>query len=164
MKRLKIFKQVGLGILLCLLLVTFTAAKRPQNRKTRLLPLASVHIIDRNGFSETIGNKERLNQFQNINFLSSQPYQKVLRIYARDSKGNIRSVVNTYHENGNPKQFLEILNARANGTYCEWHENGAMSVMTKVIGGQPDVTSAAEHSWLFDGISYAWNEEGELIA
>src|SRR5215207_2384083 len=106
MKELKITRQICLGILLCLLLVTFTGAKRTQTRKPKLLPLSSVHIVDRNGFAETISNKERLNQFQNVNFLSAQPYQKVLRIYARDSKGNIRSVVTAYHENGNPKQFL----------------------------------------------------------
>lgn len=164
MKDLKVSQQFVLGILLCLLLVTLTGAKRSQSNKKRLLPLTSIHIIDRNGFSETISNKERLNQFQNVNFLSSQPYQKVLRIYARDSKGNLRSVVNTYHENGNPKQFLEILNARANGNYYEWHENGNMSVMSHVIGGTPDVTSLSEKTWLFDGPSYAWDEEEHLIA
>jgi antitoxin component YwqK of YwqJK toxin-antitoxin module len=88
----------------------------------------------------------------------------VLRIYARSSKGNIRSVVTTYHENGNPKQFLEILNARANGNYYEWHENGHMSVMSRVIGGTADVTPLAEKSWLFDGPSYAWDEEEHQIA
>lgn len=163
MKTGKIFRQLGLGILLCVLLFTFVGAKRSQ-RKPKLLPLTSVHIVDRNGFSETISNKERLNQFQNANFLSQQPYQKVLRIYARDSKGNIRSVVTTYHENGNPKQFLEILNARANGNYYEWHENGNMSVMAYVIGGTADVTSLAEKTWLFDGTSYAWDEDEHPIA
>jgi len=164
MKQIRLFKHCVLSLFLCLLLVSLTGAKRSQSCKKRLLPLTSIHIVDRNGFSETISNKERLNQFQNVNFLSSQPYQKVLRIYARDSKGNLRSVVTTYHENGNPKQFLEILNARANGSYCEWHENGNMSVMSRVIGGTPDVTNMAEKSWLFDGPSYAWNEEGQPLA
>ena len=99
-----------------------------------------------------------------LNFLSQQPYQKVLRIYARDSKGNIRSVVTTYHDNGNPKQFLEILNARANGTYCEWHENGNMSIWSTLINGVADVTTIAEKTWLFDGPSYAWDEDGKQIA
>ena len=164
MKKSKLFKQLVLGILLCLLLTTFTGAKRTQNRRTKRLPLTSVHIIDRNGFAETISSKERLNQFQNVNFLGPHPYQKVLRIYARDSKGNIRSVVTTYHENGNPKQFLEIFNARANGNYYEWHENGRMSVMARIIGGTPDVTTLAEKSWLFDGASYAWDEDEHQIA
>lgn len=160
---IKMIRQFGFGIILCFLLFTFVGAKRTQSRKPRLLPLTSVHIVDRNGFTETISNKERLNQFQCANFLNQQPYQKVLRIYARDSRGNIRSVVNTYHENGNPKHFLEILNARANGNYCEWHENGNMSVMARVIGGAADVTSAAEKTWLFDGMSYAWDEEEHQI-
>lgn len=162
MKVLKLFNQLILSLLLCVCLFTLTGAKR--HRKNRPLPLTSIHIIDRNGFAETISNKERLNQFQNMDFLKSQPYQKVLRIYARDAKGNLRSIVTTYHENGNPKQFLEILNARAYGTYCEWHENGNMSVYTKVIGGMPDVTPVAERSWLFDGQSCVWDEEGRLIA
>ena len=75
MKKSMIVKQFALGILLSLLLVTFIGAKRSQSCKKRLLPLTSIHIVDRNGFSETISNKERLNQFQNVNFLSPQPYQ-----------------------------------------------------------------------------------------
>ena len=157
-------KQISMGILLCLLLFTFTGAKRSKNCKARPQTLTSIHIIDRNGFAETISNKERLNQFQNVDFLLSQPYQKVLRIYSRDAKGNVRSVITTYHENGNPRQFLEILNARANGMYYEWHENGHMRLMTKTIGGTPDVTPLAERSWLFDGPSYAWDEEENQIA
>lgn len=165
MKRLMSrFKLLGLGIIFCLLIFSLTSAKRTQNRKPRPLSLTSVHIVDRNGFTETISNKERLNQFQNVNFLDPQPYQKVLRIYSRDSRGNLRSVVTTYHENGNVKQFLEILNARANGTYCEWHENGKMSLMARVISGNPDVTVLAEKSWLFDGPSYVWDEDENQLA
>lgn len=157
-------KQISLWILLCLLVLTLTGAKRAKNRRSCTPTLSSIHIIDRNGFAETISNKDRLKQFQNVDFLASQPYQKILRIYARNSKGNVRSIVTTYHENGNPKQFLEILNARANGLYCEWHENGKMSLMSKVIGGEPDVTPLAERSWLFDGPSYAWDEDENQIA
>lgn len=160
----KYIKHIQLLCLLCLLFTICSSAKRSKRTKLRELSLTSIHIIDRNGFTETISNKERLNQFQNADFLSQQPYQKVLRIYARDSKGNIRSVVNTYHENGNPKQFLEVINARANGTYCEWHENGRMSLMTKVIGGIADVTAVAEKSWLFDGACLAWDENEAQVA
>ena len=164
MMKLNRLNHTFLSLLLCFFLITLTGAKRSQSSKKKLLPLTSVHIVDRNGFSETISNKERLSQFENTNFLSHQPYQKVLRIYARDSKGNLRSAVTTYHDNGNPKQLLEILNARANGNYCEWHQNGNMSVMSKVIGGTPDVTAVAEKSWLFDGPSYAWDQDEHLIA
>lgn len=155
-------KNLGLFFLLCVLLLTFSSAKKPT--KKRLLNLTSVHIVDRNGFEETISNKDRLAQFQKADFLTQQPYKKILRIYERSSKGDIRSVVNTYHENGNPKQLLEILNARANGIYREWHENGSISLSTYVIGGAPDVTPMAETSWIFDGPSTAWDEDGNLIA
>lgn len=163
MNTAKLVKNCFLGITLALLLCTFTGAKR-QTAKKRLLPLTSIHIIDRNGFAETLSNKDRLNQFQNVDFLSQQPYQKVLRIYARDFKGNVRSVVTTYHANGNAKQFLQILNGRALGNYYEWHENGNTRIAAKVIGGTADVTPSAERSWLFDGLSTAWDEDGYLIA
>lgn len=164
MNRRNIFKQITFICLLAALLCTFTSARRSNSKKPRLLPLTSVHIVDRNGFSETISNKDRLNQFQNVDFLKPQTYQKILRIYARDSKGNVRSVVTSYHPNGNPKQFLEILNGRASGQYREWHANGTPSLCTRVIGGMPDLTSAAEKSWLFDSTSYAWDEDGHLMA
>lgn len=148
------------GLLFCLL----TAGVRPNKSNRRCPELTSVHIVDRNGLSETISNKERLIQFQSVDFLKSQPYQKVLRIYSRDSIGNIRSVVTTYYENGNPKQFLEVINGRASGNYREWHENGVMSISAYIIGGTPDVTACAEKTWLFDGPSCAWNEDGNLEA
>lgn len=149
-----------------LLLISFsivTSAKRMKN-VAKPIPLSSIHIVDRNGFAETITHKDRLNQFQNLDFLKSQPYQKVLRIYARDPSGNIRSIVTSYHPNGNPKQFLEIVNGRALGGYREWHENGVMSVSAKIVGGTADIIPAAERTWLFDGPSYAWDEEGHIKA
>lgn len=145
------------------LLCSFTGAKK-YCCKPRPLKLLSVHIVDRNGLSETISGKDRLEQFESVNFLDAQPYQKVLRIYKRDSRGNVRSVITTYYENGNPKQFLEILNGRANGNYFEWHENGVMSISTKVLGGTPDVISVSQKTWIFDGKSCAWDEDGALKA
>lgn len=154
---------MGLGIFLCVLLVTFSGAKKTC-RKPKILPLTTIHIIDRNGFAETISSKDRVTQFQNVDFLKPQPYQKVLRIYGRDSAGNVRSVVSTYYPNGNPKQFLEILNGRANGIYAEWHENGTSSLMGYTIGGMPDLTTIAEKSWLFDGTSCVWDDDENLLA
>ncbi|MBA3721484.1 MAG: toxin-antitoxin system YwqK family antitoxin [Parachlamydiaceae bacterium] len=152
------------SLILFLLLFALTGAKRSPKQYPKPIPLASIHIVDRNGFSETISNKDRLNQYQLVDFQKPQPYQKVLRVYARDSKGNVRSIVSSYHSNGNPKQFLEIVNGRALGSYREWHENGNMGVSAKVIGGMADITQVAEHSWLFDGISTAWDEDGHIIA
>ncbi|MCE2982488.1 MAG: hypothetical protein LW832_02865 [Parachlamydia sp.] len=160
---MKTIRKLAYILSLFITLCSFASAKRGPSKK-RLLPLSSIHIIDRNGFAETLSNKDRLIQYQNVDFLTPQPYQKVLRIYARDIKGNVRSVVTTYHENGNPKQYLQVLNGRALGTYYEWHENGCIRVAASIIGGSPDVTPAAEKSWLFDGISYAWDEDEHLIA
>lgn len=159
-------KTTAIFLLLILCLLTLTSARRPKCRtkKPDPLELASIHIIDRNGLSETLSGKDRLKQFECVDFLKSQPYQKVLRIYVRDSAGNIRSVVTTYYENGSVKQFLEILNGRAKGSYFEWHENGVMSLSAHVIGGSPDVTPLAEKTWLFEGISRAWDENGKIIA
>ena len=161
MKYIRNFKTV---ILCGMLLMTFFTLTSAKKKVMKLLPLASVHIVDRNGFTETISNKDRLKQFQQVDFLQPQTYQKVLRIYARDSAGNLRSVVTSYHENGNPKQLLEILNGRACGMYREWHEGGALRIASTVIGGEADITQKAENSWLFDGTSYVWNENGQLIA
>jgi antitoxin component YwqK of YwqJK toxin-antitoxin module len=48
--------------------------------------------------------------------------------------------------------------------YCEWHENGRMSLSTFIVGGTADVTPLAERTWLFDGESVAWDEEGHQAA
>lgn len=160
---MKSLKITFLSFILIALLMTFTSA-RQANVKRKPIPLTSVHIVDRNGFAETIGGKDRLEQFQKINFLEPQPYQKVLRIYARDSQGNVRSIVTSYYPNGNAKQFLEIVNGRAFGMYREWHENGNPSLMAKVIGGTADITMAAENTWLFDGVSQVWDENNHLTA
>lgn len=156
-------KKLLLCLVLVALFVTGTSAKR-SSKKCKPLPLTSIHLVDRNGFSETISAKDRLQQMQNTDFLKPMPYQKVLRIFARDCKGNVRSVVTSYHENGNPKQLLEILNGRAYGMYQEWHENGSMRISTRVVGGTPDITQLAEQTWLFDGISQAWDEDGHPTA
>jgi antitoxin component YwqK of YwqJK toxin-antitoxin module len=157
-------KHLLFFVLLMALMGTLTSGKRACKKQPKPLALSSIHIVDRNGFMETITNKDRLEQFQGTNFLSQQPYEKVLRIYERDSKGNVRAIVTSYHANGNPKQFLEILNARAYGNYREWHPNGVMSVCVRVIGGNPDITPNSEKTWLFDGASYAWDEEGHVLA
>lgn len=126
--------------------------------------ITSINIIDRNGFSETISSQDRLNAFNNTDFLSAQPYQKVLRVYGRGKEGDIRSCITSYHPNGEPKQYLDAVNNRAFGDYREWHPNGALKIEAKVIGGNADLNTHAEQTWLFEGWNRAWNEEGKLIA
>ena len=126
--------------------------------------ITSINIIDRNGMSETINAKERLNAFGNTDFLSPQPYQKVMRVYGKQSNGDVRSCITSYHPNGQVKQLLFSVNNRAFGAYSEWYPNGKLKVEAMVIGGIADINTQAEQSWLFDGKNCAWDEDGHLIA
>lgn len=125
-------------------------------------PLKSISLIDRNGMTETFSNEERLKQYENVNFLSSQSYEKILRVHMRDRQGNIQAYATSYHPNGQPKQYLEILNSRAFGQYKEWHENGAIKLTGNVIAGNPDIDSSSEATWIFDDHAFVWDEEEHL--
>lgn len=126
--------------------------------------LASINIIDRNGVTETITNPDRLELYQNVNFLGTQPYQKVMRVFERDGCGDLKSYITSYYPNGQVKQFLEVVNGRACGAYIEWHACGTKKLEGKVIGGMADVVTGAEVTWLFDQASKVWSEDGNLIA
>jgi len=126
--------------------------------------LASINIIDRNGLSETMTSKDRLAHFEKTNFLAPQPYQKVMRIYSRLPNGDIKACITSYHPNGQVKQYLEILNNRAYGTYREWFESGQLKVDAFIIGGAGDIGTAAEKTWLFDSVCKAWDGDGSLEA
>ncbi len=151
-----------------LLLLTAVAVsggcKRSAITYSKEPALMSINIIDRNGLSETISSCERLKQYENVDFLCEQPYQKVLRVYSRDVCGNINACITSYHPNGQVKQYLDVVNNRAFGAYREWHENGTLKLETYIIGGEADINTASEKSWLFDGCSEVWNEDGSLIA
>lgn len=126
--------------------------------------LTSIHIIDREGLTEAISLKERVQNYEKVDFLKPQPYQKVLRVYSRDQAGNTRSYITTYHPNGAIKQYLEVLNNRAFGTYKEWHTNGALKINSVVVEGVADISLAAEKTWIFDGESTAYDQEGNRLA
>lgn len=126
--------------------------------------IVSIQVIDRNGFSETISNKERLANYQNIDFLASQPYQKVLRVFGKNNEGKNRSMLTSYHLNGTIGQYLEALDGRANGLYLEWHENGKLHIESHVIEGLADLSETAQKTWIFDQHSTVWDEEGNLVA
>lgn len=127
------------------------------------LVLTGINIVDRNGLSETIGSKDKLRHYAKINFLSPQPYQKVMRIY-KNTKGESVACLTTYHSNGQLKQYLECVNNRANGRYREWHANGKLKIHARVIGGIADLHPSAEVSWLFHGRTLAYNDEETLEA
>lgn len=132
--------------------------------KTKDQTLASINIIDRNGLTETISSKERLKGFETTDFLSSQPYQKVLRVFAKDKTGKSLSIITSYYQTGGLKQYLEVINGRATGAYIEWHPNGRKKLQATVLGGSPDIDEKSQVGWSFDGKSYSWNEDGALIA
>jgi antitoxin component YwqK of YwqJK toxin-antitoxin module len=114
--------------------------------------------------TEIVSNSERLKNFQNVDFLTPQPYQKVVRVYSRDPSGSIPAFSTSYHPNGQVKQYLEIVNNRAHGVYREWYANGNLKVDAYLIEGVPDLTFPVENSWLFDGVCRAYDEEGHLAA
>ena len=126
--------------------------------------LSSISIVDRNGFSETISVDDRLRQYEQVNYLSSLPYQKVVRVYKRNGRGDIKSIITSYYPNGEVKQYLEVINGRANGPYKEWHPNGTQKLEATLIGGTADIEGGADAGWLFDGMARAWNEKGSLTA
>ncbi len=152
---------------LCIFLLLSITLGVSCNRSTsedRPPLLTTVNLIDRNGMSETISTVDRIKQYQNVDFLEPQPYQKVLRVYSRDAEGNIGAIITTYHPNGQVKQYLDILNNRAFGFYREWFPTGTLKIETQVIGGSPDINPSAERAWLFDGTSHVWDECGKLQA
>jgi len=126
--------------------------------------LTSINIIDHNGLSQTISSKQRLKQYQAVDFLKPHPYQKVMRIYSRNRQGNQRAIITSYHPNGEVKQYLEVVNGRACGWYREWFPCGLLRLEARVVGGCADINSSAEKSWIFDQTSRAWHEDGHLAA
>src|SRR5438105_13874080 len=80
--------------------------------------LALIQIQDRNGLTETISSPEKLGVYETTDFLASQPYKKVTRVFK--TEGINRSLLTTYHPNGRPWQYLEAENLRAKGAYREW--------------------------------------------
>lgn len=142
-----------------LLILASCSSKLAQNPD-----LVSIQILDRNGFSETISTKDRLETYDKTDFLNPQPYQKVVRVYGKASQGKTASKVTTYHSNGHPWQYLEIENGRAHGKFQEWHPNGQLKIDAAVIEGTPDVNEVAQLTWFFEGPSLVYDEKGHLIA
>lgn len=126
--------------------------------------LTSIQILDRNGFKETISTKDRLALYEKTNFSHVQPYEKVVRVYTKDQEGKTPSKINTYHENGQLWQYLEVVNGRASGSYREWHPNGKLRLDVMVMEGMADLSEEAQTNWVFDGLSRVWDEQGNILA
>lgn len=123
--------------------------------------LVNVHVIDFNGFSETITNKERLKQFEKRDFLQPQQYRKVLRIYRRSNTGDSISLITLYHENGHIFRYVECVNGRASGSFREWYNNGKLAIESTVESGSADLDDSSISEWTFHGLSRAWTSQGK---
>lgn len=150
-------KSIILFLSLLLMVGCRTAKEEPP-------AIVSMQTVDRNGFSETVSAKDRLSALQNVNFLSSQPYQKVMRVYKKDREGKSHSKLTSYHSNGGIWQYLEAVDNRAHGRFLEWHENGKVKIEAFIIEGIADLNELAQQSWLFDQECAVWDEEGNLKA
>jgi len=126
--------------------------------------ISSMQIIDRNGFAETISNTDRIATYKAVDFLAPQPYQKVLRVFKRNEKGQSSAKITSYHDNGQPWQYLEVVDGRAHGFYREWFSNGALKIEAHLIEGLADIHDIAQRSWVFDGMSRVFSEQGKLVA
>ena len=82
----------------------------------------------------------------------------------RSPQGNIPACITSYHQNGQIKQYLEVVNSRAFGKYQEWHPNGKMRISAQVIEGTADLADGSEKTWLFDDCCQVWNEQGGMEA
>lgn len=125
-------------------------------------PLVVIQIQDRNGLTETISTPDRIASYETVDFLSAQPFKKVLRSYKKEGKNH--SKITTYHPNGMIAQYLEAVEMRAFGAYREWFQNGQIKIEANVIGGTADVTAGTQQDWQFDGVSHVWDEQGRLVA
>jgi antitoxin component YwqK of YwqJK toxin-antitoxin module len=147
-------------LLLVLIALCGCASRTPSDQSGSIV---SMQIIDRNGFAETISNKERLTSFQTTDFLTPQPYQKVLRVYGRNPAGQSTSRITSYHDNGLLWQYLEVVDGRAHGLYQEWFPNGHLKIQAQLIEGVADIHDLAQATWIFEGESKVWDDQGSLL-
>lgn len=153
--------KILLVLLSCLLTACapkYTADSPPPPK------LSVINIIDQNGLTETISTPERIEQYEHVDFLQCHPYKKVMRIYNRDFQGNVNAFLTSYHPNGQPWQYMEVVNGRAYGPYKEWHSNGKLKIEATIIGGEADLNTSSQKTWLFNGICFVWDEQGRKTA
>jgi len=126
--------------------------------------LMSLQMIDRNGQTETISVKQRLEQLEKMDYCKPQPYEKILRVYSKNDEGKNPSIITTYHKNGQLFQHLNALDGRAFGEYTEYYENGCLKIKANVIEGTADLSDLAQSSWVFEGPCQVFYPSGNLQA
>lgn len=146
--------------LLFLCILGFFTSCSPKGEEEIVL----IQVKEHDGSLQTFNEKERLEKFASIDYLSPQPYSQVLRVFRKNLEDKGRSILTSYHPNGQIKQCMEGIDSVAKGPYYEWHANGNKKIEARVIGGAFDLHYASQQHWLFDGISKVWDEEGRLLA
>lgn len=125
--------------------------------------LATLHLMDAQGMTQTYSSKERLRSFAGINPLHPQPYHQVIYQY-KNSVDEQLAILVRYYPSGRPMQLLTSYAGSARGWYCEWFEDGQLHLKARIVGGRADFSESSQQSWIFDGESYAFDEEGSLEA
>lgn len=129
----------------------------------KLSYLAGIQITDRNGFTETITTPQEVKKYENEDYFSPQPYERVI-LTIQSSKETTPSKIFTYHPNGNIKEFLESINFQAKGTYKKFFSSGQIEIEAQLVGGVGDLTEEAKKTWIFHGKSQVYSKQGVLLA
>lgn len=156
----KSFKGNISKFLLFLVLLTSCHHKVQEEKDA----ISCIRTIDANGISQTLNSQTELSKLQGIDFTKNQPYKKVLRIFQKDTHGNSKCILTTYHPNGSLWQYLEGKNFTASGPYKEYYPTGQIKIEAFVLAGPCDLSPHALKDWQFDGPATVYDEEGNISA
>lgn len=148
----------------CVIVVVLILISCSHQKSEQEPELVRIQTVDQNGTCETISSLQRLKRYKEVDFLSSQPFQKVVRFFKDKKQERNQTILTSYHANGQIKQYLQARDLQAFGTYQEWHSNGHLKIEAKVVGGKADLDISSQKSWLFDGLTKAYDEKGRLLA
>ncbi len=154
-------KILSYFLFLCILLITSSCSYKNASDNQKLV---SLQMIDRHGFNETISAPDRVRLYEQTDFLASQSYSKVIRVFSRTKSSPSKSIITSYHDNGQTHQYLEVENGRAHGVYKQWYPSGALQIKAFVIEGLGDVSNSSMSTWVFDKESVVFDENGVVLA
>ncbi len=129
-------------------------------RSSSDLSLVHLQIVDRNGYTQTISDKEDIKKYESSDLKAPSHHEKVVKVFDKGQKG----VITLYHDNGQLWQYLETKTGRASGVYEEYYPTGQIHIRSVVSEGVADLTDSAKASWIFDDISTVYDENGNIIA
>ncbi|MCH9621131.1 MAG: hypothetical protein S4CHLAM20_05470 [Chlamydiia bacterium] len=122
--------------------------------------LVHLQIVDRNGYTKTINDREKMQTYEVADLKASSSHEKIVRVFDKNKQG----IITAYHDNGLLWQYLETKANRACGVYEEYHSNGKISLQGQVIEGIADLTDEAKTSWIFEGECLVFDINGKLEA